>query len=108
MDVNGSFFDSCVEGYPDLEGLFIPAKPDLTKPDLKLTRADLVLANLLIEYIGYETFQYVLDIDQPQYVSCLILVNNKDGGLVSDSPYLFHRISMCSIVFRLFIISFLK
>ena len=87
VDVNGNYLDSCLKRYPELKGVFIPIQTDLTRPDIQLPRADLVIANLLIEYIGYEAFQNVLDIVNPQYVSCMIQVN-KDSGFVSDSPYL--------------------
>jgi hypothetical protein len=87
VDVNGNYLDSCVKRYPELKGVFIPVQTDLTKPDTQLPRADLVIANLLIEYIGYAAFQHVLDIVKPQYVSCMIQIN-KDSGFVSDSPYL--------------------
>lgn len=87
VDVNASYLDSCVKRYPKLEGVFIPIQADLTKPNIQLPHAELVIANLLIEYIGYEAFQNVLDIVKPRYVSCMIQIN-KDGGFVSDSPYL--------------------
>lgn len=53
----------------------------------KLPQADLLIANLLIEYIGYECFQDVVKVTSPQYVSCIIQIN-EDSGFVSDSPYL--------------------
>ncbi len=87
VDVNRSYLDSCVKRYPELEGVFIPIQADLTKPDVQLPQADLVVANLLIEYIGYGAFQNVLGMVKPQYVSCMIQIN-KDDGFVSDSPYL--------------------
>ena len=52
-----------------------------------LPAAELVIANLLIEYIGYEGFQRVIQTVKPQYVSCVIQVN-PEGNWVSDSPYL--------------------
>lgn len=87
VDINGSYLAACVNRYPELEGVFIPIQADLTKPDAQLPHAELVIANLLIEYIGYTTFQNVLDIVTPQYVSCMIQINI-DDRFVSDSPYL--------------------
>lgn len=47
----------------------------------------MLIANLLIEYIGYECFQNVVKMTSSQYVSCIIQIN-EDSGFVSDSPYL--------------------
>lgn len=50
-------------------------------------KAELVIANLLIEYIGYECFQKAVQHVNPKYVSCIIQMNVEDTW-VSDSPYL--------------------
>lgn len=52
-----------------------------------LPEADLVIANLLIEYIGCECFQRVIRQVGPEYVSCVIQIDTAEGW-VSDSPYL--------------------
>lgn len=54
---------------------------------MALPRANLVIANLLVEYIGYLCFRRVLRQVAPRYVSCVIQLNTGDG-FVSDSPYL--------------------
>jgi hypothetical protein len=53
----------------------------------KLSHADMIVANLLIEYIGYECFQKAVHQVKPKYVSCIIQINTEDGW-ISDSPYL--------------------
>ncbi len=53
----------------------------------ELPEADMVMANLLVEYIGYECFQKVIQKVTPKYVSCIIQINMEDSW-VSDSPYL--------------------
>lgn len=52
-----------------------------------MPKADLVIANLLIEYIGYACFQKAIARVNPRYVSCIIQIN-EPGSWVSDSPYL--------------------
>jgi hypothetical protein len=47
----------------------------------------MIVANLLIEYIGYECFQKAVHQVKPKYVSCIIQINTEDGW-ISDSPYL--------------------
>lgn len=53
----------------------------------ELPRADMVIANLLVEYIGYEAFQRVVKKVSPPIVSCGIQING-EGSWVSDSPYI--------------------
>lgn len=60
---------------------------DLVSEAEKLPQADMLIANLLIEYIGYECFKKVVTVTKPVYVSCIIQVN-VDDSFVSESPYL--------------------
>ena len=47
----------------------------------------MLIANLLIEYIGYECFKKAVKQVQPKYVSCIVQINT-DNNWVSDSPYI--------------------
>lgn len=87
VDINHSYLEECKRRYPELKNVFTAICADLTSDNLKLPNADLLVANLLIEYIGYECFQKVVKIVQPQYVSCIVQINT-DDSFVSDSPYL--------------------
>ena len=60
---------------------------DLVSEAEKLPQVDMLIANLLIEYIGYECFKKVVIVTKPVYVSCIIQVN-VDDSFVSESPYL--------------------
>ncbi len=60
---------------------------DLVSEAEKLPQVDMLIANLLIEYIGYEYFKKVVTVTKPVYVSCIIQVN-VDDSFVSESPYL--------------------
>ena len=53
-----------------------------------LPKTELVIANLLIEYIGYSVFQKVIRQTEPEYVSCGIQINTDEEKWVSDSPYI--------------------
>lgn len=87
VDVNQKYLDECVNRYPELAGVFEAICADLLNDDLQLPSADLLIANLLIEYIGYECFQNIVKSVKPRYVSCIIQINT-DDSFVSDSPYL--------------------
>lgn len=87
VDINGDYLEACVRRYPNLSGVFVPLQCDLCAPDPDLPRADLVIANLFLEYVGYPSFQRALRKIDPGYVSCAIQINLGEG-FVSDSPYL--------------------
>ena len=50
----------------------------------KLPKADMIIANLLIEYIGYECFQNAVQHVNPKYVSSIIQINIENTW-ISDS-----------------------
>lgn len=87
VDINNRYLWECAKRYPDLKDVFIPINVDLTSSDILLPRSELVIANLLIEYIGYDAFINTLSKVKPKYVSCIIQINT-GNDYVSDSPYL--------------------
>ncbi len=87
IDVNSSYLKEVEKRYPELDGLLECLCINLISETDKLLKADMVIANLLIEYIGYECFQDAVKQVNPKYVSCIIQINMEDNW-VSDSPYL--------------------
>ena len=87
VDVNKDFLKECEMRYSELQGVFEPIHADLLSEELQLPTSQLLIANLLVEYIGYECFQKVVKMVSPEYVSCIIQINTGDS-FVSDSPYL--------------------
>lgn len=87
VDVNSSYLEEVARRYSHLDGVLQCVCVDLLNGADKLPEADMVIANLLVEYIGYKCFQNVIQQVRPQYVSCIIQINIEDSW-VSDSPYL--------------------
>lgn len=87
VDVNAAYLEAAASRYPELEGVLECLRVDLTEEPCRLPEADLVIADLLVEYIGYENFQRAVRRVRPRWVSCVIQINTEDGW-VSDSPYL--------------------
>ncbi|MCD8355533.1 MAG: threonine-phosphate decarboxylase CobD [Clostridia bacterium] len=87
VDINKNYLDTCKYRYPHLQDTFEPLCTDLMQDSAQLPHAELLIANLLIEYIGYASFQNTVKKVKPGYVSCIIQVNS-DEEFVSDSPYL--------------------
>jgi hypothetical protein len=87
IDINHEYLQKCAVRYKKLEDVLECICIDLTDKNIDLPHADMVIANLLIEYIGYKCFQNVIMHIKPIYVSCIIQINTEDS-FVSDSPYL--------------------
>ncbi len=88
VDINGEYLRAVSKRYADLSGILKCLKIDLMRDADQLPEAQLLIANLLIEYIGYDIFQKVICKVNPEYVSCVIQINTDDTQWVSDSPYL--------------------
>ena len=88
VDSNPEYLAACVQRYPALAGRFVPLCVDLAGEEAKnLPHAGLLVANLLVEYIGAECFAQVVRTVAPGRVSCVIQLNT-GSGFVSQSPYL--------------------
>ncbi len=87
VDVNATYLKEVIRRYPDLEGILECLCINLLNESDKLPQADMIIANLLIEYIGYSCFQKAIHCANPKYVSCIIQIN-VENSWVSNSPYL--------------------
>ncbi|MDE6592130.1 MAG: methyltransferase type 11 [Oscillospiraceae bacterium] len=87
VDINEEYLNAVGERYSELSGVLECLRCDLTREADRLPRAELLIANLLIEYIGYERFKEAVRRVQPKVVSCVIQVNTGEEW-VSDSPYI--------------------
>ena len=88
VDINSAYLDAVRERYPQLSDVLQCLHLDLVNEAEQLPQAQLVIANLLIEYIGYPAFQKAVLQIAPEYVSCVIQINTDAEQWVSDSPYL--------------------
>ena len=87
VDVNPAYLAECEKRYRELQGILEPVCVDLLSEKIKLPTAKVLIANLLIEYIGYECFKRVVRQVKPEYISCIIQINEEET-FVSDSPYI--------------------
>lgn len=87
IDINHKYLEECAERYKNLDGILECICADLADKNIILPHADMIIANLLIEYIGYECFRNAVIQINPLYVSCVIQINT-DSSFVSDSPYI--------------------
>ena len=87
VDINEKYLEVCRHRYSELDGHFETVCVDLTNKDVDLPSADLVIANLFVEYIGYDAFTHHMKVMSPRYISVIIQINEQDG-FVSESPYI--------------------
>lgn len=88
VDVNEAYLSAVSERYAELSDVLTLLHLDLVQDAERLPQAELVIANLLIEYSGYEAFRKAVLQSAPEYVSCVIQINMDENSWVSDSPYL--------------------
>ena len=88
VDINADYLRAVAQRYTELSGVLECLHIDLINETEKLPQAQLLIANLLIEYIGYGTFQRAVLQTAPEYVSCVIQINTDEKQWVSESPYL--------------------
>lgn len=88
VDINADYLSAVTQRYSDLEGVLQCLHLDIVNEAAKLPEVKLLLANLLIEYIGYDAFQQAIRQVDPEYVSCVIQINTDEKQWVSDSPYI--------------------
>lgn len=87
IDINEEYLKAVRERYAYISDILECRQLNLIEETDKLPKAELLVANLLIEYIGYGCFQRVVKQVQSRYVSCIIQIN-VDDSWVSDSPYI--------------------
>lgn len=88
VDINETYLRTVEDRYKELSGILQCLKIDIINEADRLPGVDLVIANLLIEYVGYEAFAEAIRKVSPRYVSCVIQINDMSvKQWVSDSPY---------------------
>lgn len=87
IDINSGFLETVGKRYSQLSEILECICLNIVEEAYKLPKAELLIANLLIEYIGYDCFKVTVKQVKPKYVSCIIQVNISDAW-VSDSPYI--------------------
>lgn len=87
-DINESYLLAVAERFRKLSDVLECIRIDIVNETEKLPSSDMVIANLLVEYVGYDAFSKAIKRINPFYVSCVIQINEGTKQWVSDSPYL--------------------
>lgn len=78
IDINADYLRAVSQRYTQLSEVLECLHIDLINEAEKLPQAQLLIANLLIEYIGYGAFQRAVLQTAPLYVSCVIQINTDE------------------------------
>ena len=87
VDVNAAYLRVCRLRYPEWNDVFIPIEADFLDEYIQLPHCNLLIANLLVGYIGCTRFQEPENQSGAEIVS-VVIQQDTDEGFVSDSPYL--------------------
>jgi len=88
IDINEKYLAVCRERYSQLNDHFQTVCADLTNKNIEIPKAKLVIANLFIEYIGYDAFSHHMKVMSPEFISIIIQINEQDD-FISQSPYIY-------------------
>lgn len=86
IDINQKYLDICKEKYQNLNAILVLKQLDISILTNKLPMTDILIANLIIEYIGIDIFIKQISTIFPSYVS-IVIQKNTDIKFISDSPY---------------------
>ena len=88
IDINGDYINSVNQRYKStLSHCLECIKLDLLSEAECLPKSEFVIANLLIEYIGYTALKRAILHINPIYFSCAIQKNVREESWVSDTTY---------------------
>ena len=87
LDINKDFLMKCKARFGHLEPMLELVNIDLMREDCNLPKTDLLICNLVAEYIGYDALLRSVLKSQAKVASVVIQLN-KQHNFVSDSPYL--------------------
>lgn len=87
IDVNAEYLQECGRRFfPSLGSHLQLIEADISRPDTRLPKVELLIADLVIEYIGTEIFCGKAAETQAECISCVIQATT-NSEFVSESPY---------------------
>lgn len=88
IDVNSQYLNICRKRYQHLTDILELVCCDLTNSDVELPYSDIMICNLIIEYIGINTFIELIQNNKESInIISIILQKNNDNGFVSNSSF---------------------
>lgn len=88
IDINSEYLSECVKRYKDVYGERLELiQRDLTLKGAEIPCTDLLICNLIVEYLGIDVFSDLVYANKEhlKVVSCVTQKNNKEGFVSSSS-----------------------
>ncbi len=81
IDVNKDYLEACRKRYPNLNEILELIHCDLTDDNVILPKSDVLICNLIIEYIGEKKFAKLIQRNRENLniLSCTIQINDGNG-----------------------------
>lgn len=94
-DINKDFLNKCQNLYENLDYNLILSNIDLTLKEIKINTCDILIFNLVVEYIGKYNFIHIINKSRPSYISVVLQITCGKDNAISDSPYksIFNNVS---------------
>lgn len=94
-DINRNFLNECQNLYGNLGYNLILRNIDLTLKEIKINTCDILIFNLVVEYIGKYNFIHIINKSRPSYISVVLQITCGKDNAISDSPYknIFNNVS---------------
>lgn len=86
IDINAEYLNTCKKRYSSLGDTLCIIEADLSDVGAFISKSELVIANLIVEYIGIDAFVQQIKKAVPNLVSCVIQ-NKSIESFVSNSGY---------------------
>jgi SAM-dependent methyltransferase len=85
IDISVDYLEVCRQRFAYFGDRLELLRADLTDDECRLPQADLVIADLVIEYVGVETFAQRVDESRPVAICCAVQ-RSRGASFVSASP----------------------
>ncbi|HWR39260.1 MAG TPA: class I SAM-dependent methyltransferase [Patescibacteria group bacterium] len=91
LDINAGYLSVCRERYQNLAAVLELVPCDLGEPGLRLPATTLLICNLIVEYLGVDSFSRLIAANHvnTHVISCVVQQNNRND-FVSASPLAKH------------------
>ncbi|KWW28056.1 MAG: hypothetical protein AUK63_2058 [bacterium P3] len=86
-DINDYFLNECNNRHGKLGYKLKLQKIDLTNKNARIESCDLLISNLVVEYIGIFNFTRIINKSKPKCVSVVLQMTFDKDKSISDSPY---------------------
>lgn len=87
IDINQEYLLACNARFPELNSILKLIHADITSSVFKIPDSEMIIANLIIEYIGIDNFKKIICKSNAIYISCVIQVSNYNS-FVSNTPFM--------------------